>query len=246
MHRTLLARDPLTPISLHDLAEVQEPSIIFISALRSDFITTGDYEKVLASLLRENAVDVRTVSKDRIILACLKRQLPSITQQLGPSVLILSSKPLRAKAQSSLRTVSLPAASTFRHDLKLALACNITSALRTITPWTALIGPEVSIILAKTLPPDMWVCNELAAITGSASNFDKAKHCSMLIRENLEEKARNRGETMIVSAALAERGVDDMACHAERVFELHTENLKEVWFRTSVNLKALGSLITNI
>lgn len=245
MHRTLLAREPLTPISLNDLAEVQEPSIVFISALRSDFITAGDYEEVLVPLLRENAVDVKTVSEDRIILACLKRQLPSITQQLGSSISILSSKTLRAKAQSSLRTVSLPAASTFRHDLKLALACNITSALRTITPWTALIGPEVSIMLAKTLPPNMWVCNELAAITGSASNFDKAKHCSMLIRENLEEKAKDRGETMIVSAALAERGVDNMACHAERVFDLYTEKLKEVWFRKSVNVIVLSPLITN-
>lgn len=227
-----------------DLAEVQEPSIVFISALRTDFITAGDYEKLLAPLLRENAVDISSVSEDRIILACLKRQLPSISQQLGPSVSLLSSNTLRAKAQSSLRTVSLPAPSTFRHDLKLALACNITSALRTITPWTALIGPEVSIILANTLPPDIWVCNELAAITGSAPNFDKAKHCSMLIRENLEEKARNRGETLIVSAALAERSVDDIACHAERVFELRTERRKEGWFRESVYLILLGPLIT--
>lgn len=239
MHRTLLARDPLAPISVEDLAKVQEPNIVFISALRSDFITAGSYEKILAPLLKENAVDVSTVSEDRIILACLERQLPSISQQLGPSVSILSSKTLRAKAQSSLRTLSLPDANTFRHDLKLALACNITSALRTITPWTALIGPEVSIILAKTLPPNMWVCNEVAAITGSASNFDKAKHCSVLIRENLEQKARSRGETLIVSAALAERGVDDIACHAERVFELRTEELKEEWFRKSVNATVL-------
>ena len=81
------------------------------------------------------------------------------------------------------------------------------------------------------MPSNMWICNEIAAATGSQKDFDIAKHCSVLIRENLEEKAKAIGENLIVSAALTERGFDDEVCHAERIFELHTLESKEVWFR---------------
>ena len=231
MHRTLLAQAPLEQIPPEDLPQVQEPRIAFISVPRYSVTTVGPFEKLLGPLVEENNVDISTVPQDRIILPCLERQLPSIYQQLGKAVSLIPSKVFHGKAQSSLRTISLPASNAFHHDLKFALACNISSALRTITPWTALIGPEVSGILHNILPSDMWVCHEIAAVTGSQLDFDKAKHCSVLIRENLEGKARARGETLIVSAALAERGVDGEACHAERVFELRTEAQKEVWFR---------------
>ena len=231
MHRTLLAQAPLERIAPSDLPDLQEPSIVFIAVPRHHIVTVGQFEKLLDPLIEEYDVDTSMVPQEDIILPCLKRQLPAIRQSLGLLYPLSSSKPLCGKAQSSLRTISLPASTTFGYDLKLALACNVTSALRTITPWTALIGPEVSLILGKVLPPDMWVCNEVAAATGSQSDFDIAKHCSVLIRENLEDKARARGETLIVSAALAERGVDDGACHAERVFGLITDAQKEAWFR---------------
>ena len=197
-------------------------------------ITLGPFEQVLDSLITENGMEVPEVPEDRIIIPCLSRQLPAIVQHLGPSVAIISSVVFYGRAQASLRTISLLTSRAFHYDLKLALACNISSALRTITPWTALIGPEVSSILDNVLPSEMWVCHEIAAATGSDVNFDKAKHCSVLIRENLEAKARARGETLIVSAALAERGVDSEICHAERVFGLQSEAQKEIWFRQSV------------
>ncbi|KAL8803044.1 MAG: hypothetical protein Q9182_003414 [Xanthomendoza sp. 2 TL-2023] len=90
---------------------------------------------------------------------------------------------------------------------------------------------------------NMTFANELAAATGSDANFDKAKHCSVLVRENLEEKARANGETLIVSAALAEKGVIGEVCHAEQLFELCTEAQKEIWFRHGVSLEAHGQNI---
>lgn len=231
MHRTLLAQAPLEPITPGDLAHVKQPNIVFIAIPRPSIITVGPLEEVLDPLLKEHEVNVSVVSPDCIILPCLQSQLPSIHKTLGSAVSVVSSVPFQGKAQSSLRTISLPSSNAFRHDLKLALACNISSALRTITPWTALIGPEISRILRDTIPSDMWICNEIAAATGSQKDFDIAKHCSVLVRENLEEKAKAIGQNLIVSAALTETGVNDEACHAERVFELHTLELKEVWFR---------------
>ena len=231
MHRTLLAQAPLEPITPGDLAKVKQPKIVFIAVPRHGIITVGPFEKILEPLLKEHEVDASVVSPDRIILPCLQRQLPSINKTIGSAISLVSSNTLKGKAQSSLRTISLPNSNAFRHDLKLALACNISSALRTITPWTALIGPEVSRILRDTMPSDMWICNEIAAATGSGKNFDVAKHCSVLIRENLEERARAIGQNLIVSAALTESGADNEVCHAERVFHLHTLESKEVWLR---------------
>ena len=231
MHRTLFTQAPLEPISPGDLAKIKEPNIVFIAIPRQSVITVGPFEELLDPLLKEQGVDMSVVPPDSIILPCLQRQLPSIHVRIGSAVSHVSSNALQGKAQSSLRTISLPSSNAFRHDLKLALACNISSALRTITPWTALIGPEVSWILRDTLPPDMWICNEIAAATGSQRNFDIAKHCSVLIRENLEVKARAIGQNLIVSAALTESGVDGEVCHAERVFKLHTLESKEEWFR---------------
>jgi len=230
MHRTILAQDPLAEITPEDLPRLQYLEIVFISVPRHYTATVGPYEDLLVPLLEEFAVDVSTITKDRIILPCLELQLASICLQT-PEVLQLPSKTLHSRAQSSLRTVSLSESKTFHHDLKFALACKITSALRTITPWTALIGPEVSQILEELLPPSLWVCDEIAAVTGSHPDFDKAKHCSVLIRQNLEARARARSEALIVSAALSEKGADGGICHAERVFELHTEEQKEAWFR---------------
>ena len=234
MHRTLLAQPPLESIQPEDLSSIQNPRILFVSVPRSFMITVGPFENILGPLIKENGIEVTEVLEDRIIIPCLRRQLPAIVQQLGPAITVVPSAVLYGKAQSSLRTISLPSSSVFQYDLKLALACNVSSALRTITPWTALVGPEISNILDNALPSDMWVCHEIAAATGSATNFDKAKHCSVLIRENLEAKARARGENLIVSAALSERGADSQVCHAERVFGLQNETQKEIWFRKSV------------
>ncbi len=230
MHRTILAQDPLAEITPEDLHRLQEPKVVFISVPRHYVTTVGPFEDLLVPLLEEYAVDVSTITEDRVILPCLELQLASMCQQV-PEVLELPSKTVQGQAQSSLRTISLSDSDTFHHDLKLALACRITSALRTITPWTALIGPEVSQILNDVLPPSMWVCDEIAAVTGSHSDFDKAKHCSILIRQNLEAQARAKGQTLIVSAALSEKGADGGICHAERVFELRTDDQKAAWFR---------------
>ena len=207
------------------------PDICFVSVNRSDVLTVGPFESLIRPLIHDNEVDVTSASSDRIIVPCLARQVPAIRQRLGHSVRLLRSKPLVAEAQASLRTVSFKHGSAFPHDLKFALACNITSALRTVTPWTVLVGPEISGVLGKLLPASMWVCNEIAAVTGSQPDFDQAKHVSVLVRENLEAKARSRGECLIIAAALAERGLDGEECHAARVFQLVTVAQKKAWLR---------------
>lgn len=230
MHRTILSQKPLPEITTENLEQLLEPEVIFVSVPRHHTAIVGPFEDLLKPLLQQYAMDMSTHTEDRVIMPCLELQFASIRKQI-PEAQQLPSKTLHGQAQSSLRTISLSESTNFHHDLKLALACKITSALRTITPWTALIGPEVSQILNDVLPPSMWVCDEIAAITGSHSDFDKAKHCSVLIRQNLEARARDQNQALIVSAALSEKGADGGMCYAERVFGLRSEDQKEAWFR---------------
>jgi siderophore synthetase component len=130
-----------------------------------------------------------------------------------------------------MRTVTISPELGFPYHLKLALACQITSALRTITPWTACGGLEVSELLQKLLPSDLWVFNEAAAVCGSQEDFNEAKHLSCILREDLESRATASGETLILAAALAQRPVNDSRSHAERVFGLDTLKKRVDWFR---------------
>ena len=231
MHRTCLPQAPLAAIAPNEILQIMNPEIIFISVMRCDVRIVGHFEFSIRPLLLQQGVELADNTSERIVLPCLARQLPAIRHHLRSRVLQMKSKPLFAQAQASIRTVSLPQSHDFPYDLKFALACNITSALRTISPWTALVGPEISSILERLLPRNLWICKEHAAITGAQSNFDDAKHCSVLLRENLQREADAQGETLIISAALAERGVEGEVCHAERVFELSTLEKKQQWFR---------------
>jgi len=107
----------------------------------------------------------------------------------------------------------------------------MTSALRTITPWTACAGREISDLICKLVPEDLWVFREAAAVVGSQDDFDEAKHLACILREDLEIRARERGETLIVAAALAQKSPADGLSYAERLFRLDTVEKKKLWFK---------------
>lgn len=139
----------------------------------------------------------------------------------------------KEKCRVSVQLTILHFRSQLPYHLKLSLACKITSALRTITPWTACIGPEVGDLLVNVLPEDLWVCKEVASITGSSHDFDTAKHLSCVLREDLEPRAATLNETLIPAGALAETDVQTGSiCHAERVFSLDTLDKRKEWLRT--------------
>ena len=240
MHRTCLAQPPLQPLVPTNLPDLLSPEIIFIAVPRSKVLAIGPFEAILKPLLRATEVDLSKVNNDnQIVTLCLARQLPAIQKYFGAEIVPLSAKQLRGEAQASLRTISLPASSTFPYHLKLALACKINSALRTVSPWTACVGREISTLLEKVLPGDIWVMKETAAVTGSQSDFDEAKHLSVVLRESPEDRAYAEGQALIPLAALSERSVEGTTCHAIRLFGLTDDESKLKWLRRSVNLVPL-------
>jgi len=234
MHRTCLAQPPLKPVEPGELiSSILNPEISFVSVPCADVRLSGPFQQTLYPILSKLNVVAKTSSPEmerRIIAPCLTRQLPSIRLRF-PNAVKVSSDPLYVQAQSSLRTVTLPPGLRFPYHLKFPLACKVTSAVRTVTPWTTCVGPELSELLGNLLPDEFWVFNEVASLSGSQENFSEARHLSCLIREDLEIRANRQGEALVVASALAERDVENYSTNAERVFKLDSVDKKKAWFR---------------
>ncbi|KAL4795712.1 ferric iron reductase FhuF-like transporter-domain-containing protein [Aspergillus venezuelensis] len=231
LHKTLTTQPPLEPIEPERIWDLLSPKVIFLSVPRPQIRTSGPFEELLGNLLAK--LEITNCSEQRIIVPCLSQQIPSIISRFSGVHEIGFT---RASAQASLRTVTLPSHLGFNYHLKLSLACRITSALRTITPWTALGGAEVSALLEKLLPPDLWVFKEIAAATGAQANFDDAKHLSCILREGLELRANQQGEALIIASAFSQLPVPSInEIQSDEKRKTHAESLfpagdKLEWF----------------
>ncbi|POS70413.1 hypothetical protein DHEL01_v211194 [Diaporthe helianthi] len=232
MHRSCFAQEPLEPVSPRDVQSLRNPEINFLAVPSSDLRITGAFQSRLRPLLQK--LGITNTTPGTVVVPCLKRQIPAITTRF-PRVEVLPSPPVTARAQAATRTVSLAPELEFPYHLKLALACYITSALRTVSPWTACVGPEAGDVLSDILPEDLWVAREVASVTGSGADFDEAKHISCVLREDLEPRASALGEALIPAAALAETDLATGVSSAERVFGLDTVAKRKGWLRNYVS-----------
>jgi hypothetical protein len=234
MHRSCFAQEPLEPISPKDVQSLRNPEIKFLAVPSSDLRITGAFQSRLRPLLQKLGIDDNKENPDTVVVPCLKRQIPAITSRF-PRVQVLPSPPVNARAQAATRTVSLAPELESPYHLKLALACFITSALRTVSPWTACVGPEVGEVLSDVLPRNLWVAREVASVTGGGDDFDEAKHISCVLREDLEPRANALGEALIPAAALAETDLATGISSAQRVFGLDTIEKRRGWLRSYVS-----------
>lgn len=226
MHRACVPQSPLQPIPPSDLPSLLQPQISIIAVNSASVQISGPFRTLLKPLLRK--LNLPRIEEYEVAIPCLTRQLPAIMVRFQ-SARILARNATSASAQASMRTVVLPLALEFEWHLKLALACTITSALRTITPWTACVGPELSAVLRDLLPEELWVCREVASVTGAQEDYDEAKHISCVLRESHEAKADAMNQTLVIAAALAEIPLGESECYATFLFGLGTGNEKMDW-----------------
>lgn len=125
-------------------------------------------------------------------------------------------------------------------SLKLGVGIKLTSAVRTISPASAYLGPRFSRNVVPVLSMDpsiVTVAKELASVVHTHPDGEIAKHCASIIREAHENTSEDRGERLIVCTALVESGHSGEDGHlpaAVRVFGLHTEEKRVEWFTKSV------------
>ncbi|KAF9890654.1 hypothetical protein FE257_005785 [Aspergillus nanangensis] len=218
-------------VTQEDIPAMLTPGVTFLSLPRSQLHFAGPFDDALQPLLQ--TLGIPRVSENRAVVPCLTQQLPSVMQRF-PGASILRSVIDCADAQASLRTITLRPELKFPFHLKLSLACQITSALRTITPWSAQGGPIVTKIMDQFLPPDLWTFREIAAVTGNQTEFDDAKHLSCILREDQEERTRANNEVLIIAAALNQQPQGTSQPYAEILFNLQTIAQKQEWFQKYV------------
>ena len=206
---------------------MRTPELSIVRVPRTEMRIAGPFEEKLAPLLR--TLQIELPPADHVLVPALTQQLPAIQRRFPRATPMYTGG--IAQAQASTRTVTLLPELNFPFHLKLSLACTITSALRTITPWTTAAGPPVSALLAALLPPDLWVMREDASATGAQAAFDDAKHFSCILRDDLQARAQEAGEVLIIATGLAQPSVRDARSNAERVFGLDTVQKRKGWFR---------------
>ncbi|KAE8164044.1 hypothetical protein BDV40DRAFT_311131 [Aspergillus tamarii] len=220
----------LSPVGPDDLPDMLNPGLSFVILPRSSARVFGPFEDLLRPLRELLEVDIST-TEDKIIVPCLSQHLPSL-QNFFPEAEIVASVPQCAQAQASIRSVSVPG---YGFDIKFSLACLITSALRVLPCWSAAAAPSITPVLKKLFPPDLWVFGEVAAITGSQENASEARHLTCILRENMEAKANERDETLILASALMEKPFGRDVTYAEILFDLTTREAVEKSLVTCVS-----------
>ena len=208
------------------------PGISLVVLPRSSVHMYGPFEKLTQSLVKGLGVAL-PVSSDLVMVPCLSRQLPAVLYYF-PDAEHVKSVPSVARAHAAIRTVSVPG---YEFDVKFSLACQITSALRVLPCWSAAAAPGMTALMKEILPEDLWLFGEVAAVTGSQEDRSEARHLTCILRENLEAKAQENDEALILVSALMEKPLGGQQAYAEILFDLKTTAEKKKWFTRFVYFK---------
>lgn len=214
------------------------PALAFVSVPQNNIQEFGPFQKLLQPLLEK--LEIQPADEGQVIVPCLAQQLPAVRENF-PDAEVVRVIENCADAQANMRTVTLRPEVGFKYHLKLSLNAHITSGIRTITRWTAAGGPVLSRVLKELLPPDLWVYEEVAAVTGSQSDFLAGRQLSCILRTDLEAKAALNNQVLIVAAAFAEKSLADSRIYAEILFDLDSIPKKMEWFRRYSQLEADGT-----
>ncbi|CAE6482845.1 unnamed protein product [Rhizoctonia solani] len=232
MHRSFFASPPMQPIQIDDIGKFLDAEIIVILVPRSRIHLDGPFEASLKPFL--DKLNILPVPADQVLLPCFAEQLPAIHAHFGTDAeRVIVKTRLCGQRQVSMRTVSIPG---FPFHLKMAVSYTITSAMRTMTPWTARMCIEISQLLQNIMPdPDLlWVARKTAAACSADPDFERAKHLSVMLREDLEPKACELGQCLVLPATLFEISSKDRIAHVVRLFGLTTVEARKDWFRKYV------------
>ncbi|KAI0231621.1 hypothetical protein L0F63_006757 [Massospora cicadina] len=197
MNKARFTQLPMAPILPTD--DLSNP-VVHLFALPKDKVTVrGDYLFHIMPLISGclSAFD----STCMVPIPVLELQIPMVAHYFPEAVNLGICYP--AQAQASLRTVRLPQLPHL--NLKMALAATITSALRTITPWTTYLGPGFNTVADAVVEDKsiLVVAKEVGSVIANHPDPDVQKHLSCIIRADAQ--AMCPGESVVVCAAITEK-----------------------------------------
>ncbi|KAJ3504978.1 hypothetical protein NLJ89_g7657 [Agrocybe chaxingu] len=233
-HPTHPVNGPAYHLSSHLIfrsVDLLHPRLRFISIPKENAKITYDFERLTKPLLEAAYTEVGKpleIQEGHVVVPVHELQVFHIKDKFPEASIYPEEFNLPLLAQQSIRSVVL------------------TSAVRTISPESAYLGPRFSTQVVPVLFMDrnlVTVAKELASIVHQNTDSQVAKHCAAIVRECHEDGSEERGERLIVCTSLVEKGHAGLNGHLPaviRVFELDTQEKRLRWLEKfiSVFLKA--------
>ncbi|KAF5345677.1 hypothetical protein D9758_013059 [Tetrapyrgos nigripes] len=232
MHRTRML-----PFNINPEYDWYHPVVRFVRVPRERFDVLGPFHDNIRRLVHSG-----NESKSMII-PVHELQLSRIISRFPDVEVLPEETNIRADALASIRTVIIPSFPDL--SVKLAVGVKISSALRTITHYTANFGPRFSqqIVPKLSITKEvLFIEEEIASAVYRAEDPDEAKHFSAILRKRYIPKP---DETVIVCTALWETGHSDVlggVSAVEHAFELNTTEKRKDFLDRYIRL-ALEALL---
>ncbi|RCH99628.1 hypothetical protein CU097_013512 [Rhizopus azygosporus] len=212
MHKARKSFPPMPPLypGSYDL---DHPYIRLVGIPREQALLRGNYEELSVPLINAlmdaggNHKEIRDQYPNHVFIAIHELQLPNVEEKFKDAIIFSKDYQISVEALTSLRSVArpdiLPGLS-----VKLCLGVKISSAMRTVTPFTTYFGPGFSSTVVPRLTYDhdiLTIERELGTITYRHADSDIAKHCSSVIREAVEYDPQYKDDLFVPCAALVEK-----------------------------------------
>ncbi|KAI0321791.1 IucC family-domain-containing protein [Amylostereum chailletii] len=236
MHKTRAFLPPIPDIAPGGY-DLYHPRIRLAALPRTSLNVTGDFESYVAPIVagaEKNAQQKLVIPEGHVVVPVHELQVHHVQAKFPEAQIFPAPFSVSALAQQSIRSVILPGTLT-NTSLKLGVGIKLTSAVRTISPASAYLGPRFSsqVVPALTMDPKiLTVAKELASAVHNHSDGEIAKHCAAIIRECHENDSEARGERLIVCTSLVESGHEGVPAGVPsiiRVFGLDTEAKRLQW-----------------
>ncbi|GJJ10654.1 hypothetical protein Clacol_004881 [Clathrus columnatus] len=210
MHRARRTISPL-PIIIPGQYDYYKPRVRFAWVPREQLLLQGEFEELLQSLrnsAEQNAGDVLEDLPDHVLFPIHELQIPNIATKFSDAVILPEKYYVVASAQASIRTLTLPSSGNL--TLKTAVGVKISSALRTISHFTAYFSPKFGRDIVPKLAINSNVLiieNEVASAVYNHNDPDIAKHCTAMLRITYD--GSEKGDKVIPAAVLIESAYQD-------------------------------------
>ncbi|KAI8384841.1 IucC family-domain-containing protein [Radiomyces spectabilis] len=213
MHKARKSFPPMPPLNPEHV-NLEQPKLRLVAVPRTSMKVRGDFDALSAPLVDimlgkgndQVTGQLRRQYADHVLIPIHELQVPNIQQKFPDAVVLSSQHEVPVYSLTSIRSVAepdiLPGLS-----VKLCLGIKVSSALRTITPFTTHFGPGFSRDVVPKLNYNhkvLTVERELASACYVHEDFDVAKHCSCVLREAVEY-AKDNNDTIVPCAALVEK-----------------------------------------
>ncbi|KAJ7056635.1 IucC family-domain-containing protein [Mycena amicta] len=243
MHKTRSFLPPIRHI-IPGSYDLYHTKLRFVAVPRENLKISYDFEGLTEPLRAAAAAAAGkelSVPENFVVVPVHELQTAHIQAKFPEAVVFGPEFYLPILGQQSIRSVIVPNA-YHELSLKLGVGIKLTSAVRTISPPSAYLGPRFSAQVVPALTMDrniITVARELASVVHAHPDPDVAKHCAAIVREAYENTSEERGERLIVCTSLVEKGHageggDEYA--VIRVFELDTEEKRVEWFDKFVKI----------